>query len=76
MTLSEAKIVFCQSNQKSFIRHWQTWWIFSKRYVLNLILQRDNINWIDDYDAIHTFVLKLGQGIVEFEKEMQFPFLS
>ena len=50
--------------------------IFKALNVLNLILQGKNINCINDYDTINTFVAKVEQSIVEFKKEMQLSFLN
>ena len=36
---------------------------------LNLILQDKNINCINDYDAINTFIAKLGLSITVFKKK-------
>ena len=41
---------------------------FEALNVLNLILQGKNINCINDYDVINTFVAKLERSIVQLKK--------
>ena len=49
---------------------------FKKLNDLNLILQGKNINCINEYDAINTFMAKLDLGIIKFKKKMQLSFLN
>ena len=50
--------------------------IFEALNDLYLILQGKNINCINDYDTVNTFLANLALGMFKVKKKIQLPFLN